>query len=73
MSRASYEKTADALVDRIIALGPQVLAVTDAWALFKIKGFTCEDLQPSLAQADWALMKAKQKLAAGTERTDPTC
>lgn len=55
----SYEQTADALVQRIVALGPQVLALDSPWGLFKIEGFTCDDIGPSLAQAAWSLEKAK--------------
>lgn len=68
-----YTQIADALTERIVALGPQVLALDDAWQLFKIPGFTCDDLAPSLAQADFALAKAKAilktelSLAAGPE------
>lgn len=38
---------------------PQILTMTSAWDLFKVPGFRCADLQPTLAQADGALAKAK--------------
>lgn len=57
----NYETTADELVDRIVALGPKVLEVSDAFGLFKI-GLKCDDLEPSLFQAQWALSVAKKRL-----------
>ena len=59
----TYARTADALTDRIVALGPQILALDDAWKLLRAPGFQCDDLAPSLAQADFALAKAKSILA----------
>lgn len=56
----SYYATADKLVQRILSLPhDKAEACNDAWNLFKIEGFKCDDLQPSLSQADWALSKAK--------------
>ena len=57
-----YSKTADELTERILKLipdNPQILKMTDAWELFKIKDFKIDDLGPSLYQATWALGKAK--------------
>ena len=59
MDAAGYSATAEALVDRIVALGPQILEVEDAWGLFKVPGFQCDDLHPSFYQAQFALAKAK--------------
>jgi hypothetical protein len=55
----SYVATADALTNRIVALGLQVLAIDSPWALFKVDGFRCDDLAPSFAQAQFALVKAQ--------------
>lgn len=60
----SYSDTIDALVNRIVALGPRILTLESAWDLFKVPGFTCDDLGPSLAQAEGALAKA-QSLVKG--------
>jgi hypothetical protein len=57
-----YVKTADALVTRILETfeaHPEAAAITDAWGLFKVPGFNCDDIGPSLAQADWALGRAR--------------
>ncbi len=59
----AYESTADQLVDRITALipaNPNILEMESAWDLFKVSGFQCGDISPSLAQASWALAKAKR-------------
>ena len=66
-----YEQTADELTQRIVALGPQILDVDDAWKLFKVPGFKCDDIGPSLAQADWALSAAKQILRQRADVTEP--
>lgn len=60
----SYEAVADALTERIVALmqaHPEVADLRDPWALFKVPGFDVSDLQPSLAQASFALAKAQEK------------
>lgn len=59
-----YQSTADELVKRIVALiptHPEILKMSDPFALLSIDGFECDDLQPSLFQAQWALAKAKAK------------
>lgn len=53
------------LRDRIVALGPQILDIDNAWTLFKVPGFKCDDLAPTLAQADAALAAAKVIVRAG--------
>jgi hypothetical protein len=58
----SYEQTADELTARIMALGPRILPLDSPWDLFKIDGFKCDDLGPSLFQADWALRQAQKLL-----------
>lgn len=64
----TYASTIEALTHRIVALGPQVLTLTDAWQLFKVPGFECRDLQPSMAQADIALATAKAILQPRPEK-----
>lgn len=63
MSAATeYTSIADVLVERISALipdHPEILTLEDAWGLFKVPGFKCDDLAPSLFQATRALSKAK--------------
>ena len=62
MSELVYVATADELVNRISALipsHPEILSIENPFDLFKVEGFKCDDLQPSLAQASWALSKAK--------------
>jgi len=59
----SYENTANLLVNRIeklIPKYPEILEIKDVFDLFNISDFECNDLAPSLAQASWALSKAKQ-------------
>ncbi len=63
MSAVQYESTANELVNRIRALvpdNPQILKMEDAWGLFKVPGFKCDDLAPSFSQACWALARARQ-------------
>lgn len=64
MSAATeYDAIANALVTRILEtlkLHPEAADVTDAWALFKVPGFKCDDLAPSFAQASWALSRARR-------------
>lgn len=62
MTPESYSGTAEMLVDRIVALIPEnqhILSMTSAWDLFKVDGFKCDDIGPSLFQAQFALQKAK--------------
>jgi len=59
-----YESTADELTRRIEALipeHPEILKMDNPWPLFKVPGFTCEDLGPSMAQASFALGKAQAR------------
>lgn len=58
-----YAKTVDELTNRIVALiaeNPHILTMESAWDLFKVDGFDCKDIGPSLAQAQWALNNAKR-------------
>lgn len=58
MNSQNYASTADALTKRIVAMGDVILTIESPWDLFKA-GLECEDLQPSLYQASFALGKAK--------------
>lgn len=63
----NYESTANELANRILALlpdHPELRTSTDPWQLFKVPGFKCDDLQPSLAQAAWALGEAQGRYSA---------
>ena len=58
-----YESTANELSARILRLideNPEIINMESAWDLFQVDGFDCSDLQPSLAQAGWALREAKR-------------
>jgi hypothetical protein len=60
----AYEATANELCRRIAALipeHPEILTLESAWDLFKVPGFKCDDLQPSLAQASAALAFAQRE------------
>lgn len=60
----TYEETANELLDRILKLvpaHPEILEITNSFDLFKIDGFKCDDLEPSLGQAQWALSTAKKR------------
>lgn len=64
VAAASYASTAEALVQRIAALvpeHPEILTLEDPWGLFKVPGFDCKDLCPSMAQASWALAKVQRE------------
>lgn len=59
-----YTDTANELTQRILALipnHPDILQLTSPFDLFRVEGFKCDDLQPSLAQADWALRTAQAR------------
>lgn len=61
---AGYANAADQLVARIEALvptHPEILTMENPFDLFKVKGFDCTDLDPSLAQASWALRHVQGK------------
>ncbi len=60
----AYSATADRLTERIesmVAQHPEIMTMTNVWDLFKIEGFTVEDIQPSFAQASWALSSVQQR------------
>lgn len=63
----AYEATANELSDRIYALipsHPEIMTLESPFDLFKVEGFNCDDLQPSLAQAGAALAHARNKYRA---------
>jgi len=68
-----YESTGHDLRDRIVALIPDnpiiLEAVFSPWDLSSIKGFYCEDIGPTLAQAGWALKAARNYWANNLEAT----
>ena len=68
----AYSSTADALVERIRALmpaHPEIASMEAPWDLHKVPGFKCDDLEPSLFQASWALRRAQALgAAAPTEK-----
>jgi len=58
-----YSGTADELTSRILALipdNPGILEIDGPWDLFEVQGFKCNDINPSLFQASWALARAKK-------------
>ena len=60
----NYEDIAVELADRIykfIPDNPEIMFISDPSSLFKIKGFKCDDLQPSFFQVGWALAQARKK------------
>ena len=60
--------TIDTLAKRIfekIPTNPEIMEITNAWELFDIEGLEIEDLQPSLAQARHALIRAQECYEAG--------
>lgn len=64
MDLQSYEQSAQLLADRIFDLipeHPEIMTMESAWGLFKVPGFKCDDLQPSLAQAQYALTVARAR------------
>lgn len=63
----SYSATADVLVTRIMALiptHPEIMTLSNPFDLFKVEGFECSDLEPSLAQAGFALREARKRYKA---------
>lgn len=66
----TYEETAATLKSRILALipdHPEILEIESAWRLFDVPGFSCNDLGPSLYQAQWALAAAIQEWKSRAE------
>jgi hypothetical protein len=71
MSAEAYTNAANELVGRILKLipaHPEILIMDGAWDLFKVEGFKCDDLEPTLAQANWALAKAKADYIESTAK-----
>ena len=64
----TYESGANELARRIVALipaHPEILELDSPFDLFKVPGFKSDDLEPTLAQASWALARAKLVYRAG--------
>ena len=64
MNRMEYSSICDNLVTRIEALvpaHPEILTMRDVWDLFKVPGFRCDDLGPSMAQAMAALQEVQHR------------
>jgi len=64
----AYANTAERLAHRILALIPgnqKILTMDGPWGLFDIAGFKCKDIAPSLAQAGWALARAREMHKSG--------
>jgi hypothetical protein len=62
--KQAYTDVALELRDRIVALipeHPEILTITSAWDLWKVEGFKCDDIGPSMAQAMYALASAKHQ------------
>jgi hypothetical protein len=69
----SYESTANELSNRIYELipaNPEILSMASAFDLFKVPGFNCDDLQPSMGQASWALDDARRRYSSGKTETN---
>jgi hypothetical protein len=72
---SAYEAAGQELKRRIAALIPEhpaILEITNVFDLYKVPGFACSDLQPSLAMAGAALSAAKSEWRRrGTTNGDP--
>ncbi len=61
--KEQYVNEADELIRRITALipdHPEILDLTSPWDLFRVEGFDCADIGPTLFQASFALEQAKK-------------
>ena len=68
MMNYSYQEVAEVLVNRIVALGAEViLPLESPFDLFRVPGFFCDDLKPTLAQATFSLARAKEVLSCRRE------
>ncbi len=70
-----YEQTADELTRRILDLipsNPEILTMDSPWGLFKVPGFKCDDIGPSLYQAQFSLAKARELYRDQTNASDDT-
>ncbi len=64
----TYASRAETLSQRIFELIPdhqEILTLDSPFDLFKVDGFQCGDLEPSLAQAAAALAKARTRWKRG--------
>ena len=63
----TYEDAGQELKRRIKALipeHPEIMEMRGPWGLFKVPGFRCDDLEPSMAMADAALDLARHEYLA---------
>jgi hypothetical protein len=70
MNREGYCSVLNKLVERIEALipeHPEILELRNPFDLFKVPGFYCSDLEPSLMQASAALVEAKKRHQSWSE------
>ena len=59
-----YEQSTQELKRRILVLiptNPHIMEMADPFQLFRIPGFNCDDLSPSLAMSSMALSLAKEE------------
>ena len=64
----AYSGIVEKLTERILKLipsHPEILTLRSAWGLFEVPGFDCKDLDPSMAQAEFALTEAKRRRRLG--------
>lgn len=69
--REQYAGVGEELKRRIVALipdHPEIMEFDDPWPLFKVDGFKCDDLGPTLAQAAVALRHAQREMGDEHER-----
>ena len=73
LAMANYSKKCDSLGERILKLipeHPEIMKIENAFDLFKVEGFKCDDLGPSLAQAQGALAWAQNRHEKGNQITE---
>jgi hypothetical protein len=62
MFNEAYIDSANKLRDRIVDLipeRPEIMNIENTWDLLDVDGLSFSDLDPTLAQASWALEQAK--------------
>jgi hypothetical protein len=72
MNKQEYDKTSEALVERIERLvpsHPEILEMRNPFDLFSIAEFDCADLAPSLYQGSEALKEVKRRHSEKKEGT----
>jgi hypothetical protein len=74
VSTEQYAGIGEELASRIEALipeHPEIMDMDGPWGLFKVEGFKCDDLGPSLFQASWALAAARGRYAEKQGKKEP--